>query len=211
MGFMGTFETLVDSFEIERHTRSGAWSDKLLTDHLDAAAQATPHKVAIIDSRGAITYRELQALADRCARGLLGLGIGRGDVISLQLPNWIEFAAAHLAATRIGAVTCLITPIHRDREVAFMLDLAEVKLAFIPAVFRGFDYAAMMRRVRRQLPALEQVVSVGVPADGMLNWSDLIAQGRAGVAASADLARLRPDPNQVIEIVFTSGTSGEPK
>src|SRR5258706_6195015 len=141
---MPRFESLLTAQEIERYSSSGHWPNQIITDYLDRAAAATPDKIAIVDSRRSITYRELRALTDRCAHGLLALGLRPSEVISIQLPNWIEFAVAHLAASRIGAVSCLITPIHRDREVAYMLNLAEVKLALVPAAFRSFDYVAMM-------------------------------------------------------------------
>ena len=62
-------------------------------------------KLAIIDKKSRYTYGELGRLVDRVAFGLLELGIGKGDVISIQLPNWNEFVILHYAATRIGAIT----------------------------------------------------------------------------------------------------------
>ncbi len=208
---MPRFETLLARQEIERYSQEGHWPNRLLTDYLDAAAQATPDRIAIIDSRRAIDYRALQALVDRCAHGLLALGLRPGDVLSIQLPNWIEFAVAHLAATRIGVVTCLITPIHRDREVAFMLNLAEATLALVPAAFRGYDYAAMMRRLRTDVPTLRQVMVVGGTAEGMLDWDGFATEPWEARSDARDLAQFRPDANDVTEIAFTSGTTGEPK
>ena len=208
---MPGFETLLTREETERYSKSGHWAGRILTDYLDATAEATPGKIAIIDSRRSITYRELRALVDRYAHGLLALGIQPGDVISIQLPNWIEFAVAYLAATRIGVVSCLITPIHRDREVACMMNLAEVRLALVPAAFRGYDYAAMMCRLRSEVHSLQHVMVVGGAADGMLDWDSFTARAWEAGSNSADLAGLRPDPNAVTEIVFTSGATAEPK
>ncbi len=205
------FETLFPLQESKRYSDSGFWPDKLLTDYLDAVAESAPDKVAIVDSRRSITYGELRALVDRCAQGLLALGLRPGDVVSIQLPNWLEFTAAHLAATRIGAITCLIPPIQRDREVAHMLGLAEARLALVPAAFRDFDHAAMMQRLRAELPSLQHVMTVGGPARGDLNWESFTSEPWESRSGAANLATLRPDPNDVMEIVFTSGTSGKPK
>ena len=126
---MSRYQTLLEAEQIESYTQAGYWQNRLLVDHLDAHADATPDKVAIIDSRGSIIYSELRALAQRCARALVAIGLRPGDAISIQLPNWIEFAAMCLGAARVGVVICPIAPIHRDRELACMLELAEVKLA----------------------------------------------------------------------------------
>ena len=84
----------------------------------------------------------------RVALGLLELGVRPGDVVSYQLPNWTEFLVLHHAATRIGAVNNPLIPIYRDREVGFMVGLAESKVLVVPQEFRGFDYPAMVERLR---------------------------------------------------------------
>ncbi|HEX2940146.1 MAG TPA: AMP-binding protein, partial [Rhodopila sp.] len=146
-------------------------------------------------------------LADRVdalARGLGRLGIQRGDVISFQLPNWWQFHALHLAALRIGAVTNPLMPIFRERELSFMLGLAESRLLVVPREFRGYDHAAMAKRLQRTLPALRHVRIVG--GDGDEAFEHLF------VEADITPARfVRPDPNDVIQLLYTSGTTGEPK
>ena len=128
---MPSFSTRPTSEQIQRYTASGAWPNRLLTDFLDEAVTATPDKPAIIDSRGSITYRDLAARVTHCAHGLLALGLRAGDVMALQLPNWKEFLILHLAATRIGIVSSLITPGSRDRELTHMLQLSDACLLVI--------------------------------------------------------------------------------
>ena len=81
--------------------------------------------------------------------------------MSYQLPNRTEFLVLHHAATRIGAVNNPLIPIYRDREVGFMVGLAESKVLVVPQEFRGFDYPAMVERLRPQWPALTHVLVVG--------------------------------------------------
>jgi cyclohexanecarboxylate-CoA ligase len=81
----------------------------------------------------------------RAAAGLRQRGVGPGDVVAIQLPNWWEFAVVALAANRIGAVVNPLMPIFREREMAYMLDFAQAKVLVVPQVFRGFDHAAMAR------------------------------------------------------------------
>ncbi|MGB1547811.1 MAG: AMP-binding protein, partial [Alphaproteobacteria bacterium] len=68
----------------------------------------------------------------------------KNDVVSIQLPNWWEFAALYAAATRIGAVINPLMPIFRQREISYMVGFAESKVMVIPRNFRKFDYPAMM-------------------------------------------------------------------
>ncbi len=80
------FETLLTPERIARETGAGYWRNKVITDFLDEHADATPHKVAFIDSRRQVTIAELKAEVDRVALGLAGRGIRPGDVISFGAP-----------------------------------------------------------------------------------------------------------------------------
>lgn len=207
-----TFETMLTAERVERHTRDGFWRMRTITDFLDSRAAGTPDKTAFIDPRRQVTYAELRDLADRIALALLDLGVGPGDVVSFQLPNWIEFVAVHLAASRIGAISNPLIPIYREREVGFMVGLARSKVIVVPKEFRGFDYPAMIAKLRPGWPDLTHVVVVdGEGAPGTLPWDTFTSRPAATEADRERLAGLRPDPNDVTLLIFTSGTTGEPK
>jgi acyl-coenzyme A synthetase/AMP-(fatty) acid ligase len=198
-----SFETILTPERIERHTAAGHWVDRVITDYLDEWAERVPDKIAFIDPTRQVTYAELENEVDRCAAGLLSLGVEPGDVVSFQLPNWVEWVVVHYAATRIGAISNPLIPIYREREVGFMTGLARSKVVVVPREFRGFDYPAMYDGLRDRLPHLEHVVVVGEQA-----WTDLMATE----PLDADRVQaLRPDPNDVTLLIFTSGTTGEPK
>ncbi len=78
------------------------------------------------------------------AGALAARGVGHGDVVSFQLPNWWEFTVLHLACLKLGAVSNPLMVIFRERELTFMLGLARSKVLVVPASFRGFDYPAMV-------------------------------------------------------------------
>lgn len=204
------FATLLTDEQIEHFTREGYWVDRTITDFLDDWADRTPDKVAFIDSRRQVTFAELRSLVDRAALGLLELGIGPADVVSFQLPNWIEWIVVHYAASRIGAVSNPLIPIYREREVGFMVGLAQSKLIVVPQEFRGFDYPAMVDRLRDGWPALERTLVVGGP-ESPSSWEDFIATPWEERRDPASLPTYRPDPNDVTLLIFTSGTTGEPK
>jgi cyclohexanecarboxylate-CoA ligase len=129
----------------------GDWRDATLLDHLRQAVAQTPDKTAVVAIRsdGAaqerrISYRELDDLSDRVAGNLRARGVGPGDTVSFQLPNWWEFTALHLGCLKLGAVSNPLMVIFRERELGFMLALAETKVLVVPVRFRGFDYPAMV-------------------------------------------------------------------
>lgn len=205
-----TFETRLNDELIAKYTDAGFWVNRVITDYLDEWAERTPDKIAFIDSRREVTYAALRAEVDRCALGLLELGIEPGDVVSFQLPNWIDWVVLHYACTRIGAVSNPLIPIYREREVAFMVGLAGSKLIVVPREFRGFDHVSMIESLKGDWEALEHTLVVGGP-EAPASWEVFMSTPWEERRDPAELAALRPDPNAVTLLIFTSGTTGEPK
>nr|WP_294527118.1 AMP-binding protein [uncultured Rhodopila sp.] len=187
---------------------SGLWPDRTLLDDFDRWVETAPERVAIVDHNSmtgaptSLTYASLSQKVDRIAAGLARLGVGRSDVVSMQLPNWWQFVALHLAALRLGAITNPVMPIFREREMAFMLQLAETKVLVIPREYRGFRYEPMADAIRASLPALRHVLVIG--GEGSSAFEPLLETDDRFAASL-------PGPDDVIEILYTSGTTGEPK
>src|SRR6266852_3856013 len=158
---MPSFETRLSPGLIERYTRSGHWSRETFYSILASRAEAHPDRVAIVDRRGAVTYAELLTRVDRVAAGLHQLGIGAGDVVTIQLPNWAEFAYVFFACERVGAVANQIGPDYRSREVEYILRFSESRAYVSPGTFRGFEYVPMIRELRPHLPDLQTVCVLG--------------------------------------------------
>lgn len=198
------FEILLAPERIARETAAGYWRGKVITDFLDEHAAATPDKVAFIDSRRQVTFAGLKAEADAFALGLRASGVAPGDVVSFQLPNWIEWIVVHYAATRVGAISNPLIPIYREREVGFMVGLAKPKVIVVPREFRGFDYPAMIEGLAKDWDFTPEMVVLGEDS-----WDRVVAAGEG--QDTGVLPDLRPDPNDVTLLIFTSGTTGEPK
>ena len=172
----------------------------MIIDDLERHARARPDARAVVEvsadqSVRELTWAALASEADRVAVTLESLGIGNGDTVAFQLPNRIEFVLIALATLRLGAVCEPLMPIFRERELSFMLRESGARVLFVPGRFRGRDHAAMAAGLRSELPALEHVVVV----DGDVPAGD-------GAPAGP-----RPGPDQIAQLLFTSGTSGEPK
>jgi cyclohexanecarboxylate-CoA ligase len=209
--------TQFSAAQIERSRASGQWRDKTLLDFLDEVTPSRLDKVAVTDLNcvsgqpTTLSYRQLLRLSKRIALGLVALGVQRGDVVSFQLPNWWQFVALHLACLRIGAVTNPLMPIFRHRELGFMLGLADAKVMIVPKVFRGFDHAQMMREVRTSLPALQHVFAIGGEGEMSFEKHFLAREWEREPGAEALLAGRRIQPDEVVQLLYTSGTTGEPK
>ena len=203
---------ILDPVRLEREARRGIWPGRVVTEYFDAWVAARPEDTAVVAFRAEdgsttrLTYGELGDQVAAVADTLAELGVGRGDVVSFQLPNWWQFVAVYLACVRVGAAANPLMPIFRHRELAFMLALAESKVFIAPAQFRGFDHAALARALAREVPTLQHVLLVGgQDADAFETHIGRVAS-RSAHAAGAALG-----PNDVTQLLYTSGTTGEPK
>ncbi len=210
-----TFAIQLEPARGEAMRASGLWPGRLFTDDLDEALRDTPDALAIVAHRTEggevrLTWRELGDAVQRIAVALAGLGVQPGQVVSFQLPNWWQFVAVYLACVRIGAVANPMVPIFRQRELRFMLRFAETRVMIVPSRYRGFDYGAMMRELRGDLPDLKRVLLVGGEGDESFEQVLLAPVGDAA-QAQALLRKRRPAPDDLTQVMYTSGTTGEPK
>src|SRR5262245_48813682 len=202
--------------QTRRQASAQLWPNRLPIDDLDEAVRTGAERTAFVGWNSVLareiqlSYGDLGERVDKIAHGLLTHGISRGDVVALQLPNWWEFIALVYACNRIGAVANPLMPIFRQRELRFMLGFAEAKVAIVPALWRGFDHLAILREIREDLPHLRHVFAVGGAGDSSFEKA-FLDRPPLSAAEQQRLAGLRPYPNEVAELIYTSGTSGEPK
>ena len=200
-----------------RMVAQGHWHDRTINDALDACVAARPDKLALTavqieaGTTTRFTYREMARMADRIAVGLARLGVGRGDIVACQLPNWWQFTLTYLACSRIGAVMNPLMHIFRERELSFMLQHGEAKVVIAPKTFRGFDFEQMITALQPSLPHLQHVVVVG--GTGANSFDALLSgpKWEKQPDAQAILTANRPGPDDVTQLIYTSGTTGEPK
>jgi cyclohexanecarboxylate-CoA ligase len=193
-----------------RRTDPAGWRNRPLASYLDDSVARDPDRLGLVaysgDSRTALTYRRYDDETSRVAQGLRDLGIGTGDVVAVQLPNWWQFGPLIHAIQRLGAVYSGIGVAYGARETRFILGRTDARVVVIPARFRGIDHVGTIGHLLDHLPRLEHVVVVeGEAPDetGWLTFDEL--RSRPGGA------RPRIDPNALAHIGFSSGTTGEPK
>jgi non-ribosomal peptide synthetase component E (peptide arylation enzyme) len=191
----------------EKYTREKLWMQKTVFDILAAQAAAHPDRIAIKDRKGTISYGALKDRIERAAQFYHSIGIKRGDVVTIQLPNRIDFAVAFIGLELLGAIANKVNPDFRARELDYMLKFSGSSAYVFPKEWKDFDYAGMARGLQQANPELKRLIVVGGAADGMNDFD-------AGVAACAPISaadKVHMDPNEVCRMCFTSGTTGNPK
>jgi fatty-acyl-CoA synthase len=152
------------------------------------------------------TYVQLDMEVDRLARGLLDVGIRKGDRVGIWSPNCAEWVLVQFATAKIGAILVNVNPAYRTHELEYVLNQSGVRLLVSYTRFKWSDYKGMVDEVRPNCRALEHVVFIGDDS-----WTALVA--RSDSTGETDLrevsARLSFD--DPINIQYTSGTTGFPK
>jgi cyclohexanecarboxylate-CoA ligase len=182
----------------------GHWPQQSLATLFARTVQTHATREALVDGPHRLTFADLDRLAQQAAATFCGLGLASGDVIAYQLPNWWEAAVVFLAALRIRATVNPLLPIFREAELRFTLRQSGARALVIPGVFRGCDHRELIAAVRAEIPALRDVLVVrGEPAVGMHRF----APSPDAPAAPAPPA----DPDSIALLMYTSGTTAEPK
>ncbi|WP_426747866.1 AMP-binding protein [Myxococcus faecalis] len=199
----------------------GWWRDETVLDDLRRAIQKHPDKPAIVAARyfakdvTRISYAELGRYAERFAGALVSLGVARGELVAVQLPNWWQFTALALACARIGAVIAPIPPDYRRREVEFILGRTESSVYIGPLSWSGHSHRDMLREAVSSLPALKHRVFLGAQGatqPGELDFEACFVERRwedEVDPATLDARSARAD--DICNVLYTSGTTGEPK
>jgi len=219
-GFDELGRRVIDPGSAQRWLEAGWWPATTMLDDFRAVVAATPDRPAVVSYRQGeplpvtFTYGQLGAVVDRFAGALLELGIAKGDVVSLQLPNSWEFPALAYAVLAVGGVVNPLVPIFRHRELSFILERTASKALFVPRTFRGFDHGELAARLVGELPELRHAFVVGGEApEGARSFEEFFVANRwedtPGLRAT--LEARKPSPVDLVEIQFTSGTTGEPK
>ncbi|CAL8476964.1 AMP-binding protein [Caballeronia sp. S22] len=166
---------------------------------------------AIVDVHRRLTYRDLLELIDDCARGLMSIGVGRGDKVAILMGNRLEWIVSALAATHLGAVAVAVNTWWTSREIAYALSHAEARFIVCTPGYMKHDYVEMLNGLQSegQLPSLQAIVGVGqLLPTSWYSWRELCALGRR---YASDVIDVQSEPDDVAFILYTSGSTSHPK
>lgn len=200
------FESMLKPELAEKYRSSGQWLDRTVFSVLDEKATAHPDREVFADARVRLTYGELRDRVERCAAYLRKIGINEGDVVTIQLPNRVEFPIVFFALELIGAIANTVNPDFRSRELDYILKFSGSRALVCAREFHGFDYLEMARELQKGNPKLTHVIISG-NAEEMYD----IDKGLRESEPLAKDARASMTTDQVFRMAFTSGTTGNPK
>jgi long-chain acyl-CoA synthetase len=149
-----------------------------------------------------ITYREFGALVDAFRGGLAHLGVGRGDVVAIVANNRVEWAVACYATYGLAAAFVPMYQEQLDKEWQFILGDCRAKVV----IGANDAVTAKLRRMQPELPALQHVVGLELPASDDHSYAALLETGRKG-----SVPAVSPSSDDVAGLIYTSGTTGMPK
>lgn len=195
--------------------------------HLDEIINRYPDNEAIVSNFQNIrmTYREFGEAVNAVARGLLALGVLKGDRVGIWAMNSAEWILIQFATAKIGAIMVNVNPAYRPFELEYTLKQSEIKVLLIQGRFKTSDYVGMFyeacpetresrpgKIMSDTYPFLKTVVFIGdIQYNGMYTWNDMLKKG--GVISPDELQEraLSLAFDDPINIQYTSGTTGYPK
>jgi cyclohexanecarboxylate-CoA ligase len=194
-------------YDREQHWHASD-GDVTLPKAVLAASSAQPDLRVVFAGATRRTVLSLGALAERagrCAAAFRTLGVGPGDAVAVQVPSWVESVVAQAAALLVGAVLVPVVHIYGPRELGFILRESRARLLVTPRCLGRRDYLADLPRAGA-CPDLASVVVIGDSAPHpYIDWTELM-QDRQPITAPPKVS-----PDDVCLLVYTSGTTGEPK
>jgi fatty-acyl-CoA synthase len=176
--------------------------EKTIHQVLDEAAARQPEHEAVVSrhQKLRLTYSQLQEESIRVARGLWGLGLRPGDRLGMWSATCVEWILLQTAASRIGAVLVNLNPAYRVLDLRLILQRSELKILFLHEKDNRASYARILQEaVGGQQIALTHTILLEAEA-----WRDMLASG-------ADFPECGGNTNDVVNIQYTSGTTGAPK
>ncbi len=150
--------------------------EETIGENFERTVAANPNGDALVDmaSGRRWTYAELNDEIDVVARGLMALGIERGERVGMWAPNCPEWTIVQYATAKIGAILVNINPAYRTHELAYVLEQSGVRTLVSATAFKTSDYVAMVGEVRSDAPDLREVVFLGTD-----DWTRLIDSAQA--------------------------------
>jgi acyl-CoA synthetase (AMP-forming)/AMP-acid ligase II len=156
-----------------------------------------------------LSFAEVAERALDATRGFLAAGLEPGDRVAIWAPNIHEWMLGALGAQSAGGVVVPFSTRMKGAEAAYVLNRSRARILLTVGEFLGTDYVGMLRG--QDLPALERIVALRGAEEGTESWSSFLSEGKATPRAEAEAALSAVRPDQLSDILFTSGTTGNPK
>lgn len=196
---------------VNEYLKKGYWDHTTVYQLWERNAKKFADREAVVDSRIRLTWKKAKEWIDALAAAFVELGIQKGQVLVIQLPNCAELCLLRVACERAGVICLPVSRTLRQREMEYILGKVEAVGIVIPYEFRGFNYFEMVTGIRPRLPGLKHIFIAGDrPPQGTVSL-DEIFQKAGKVQPNRIPADRAFKSTEVSFINLTSGTTGFPK
>lgn len=177
---------------------------------LEQAAAGQPEKAGYIYGSQEIGFKEMDALSDRMAAGLQKLGIQKGDAIGIICLNQPEWLYTYFAAAKLGARVVTLSARYRESELESIINHSQAKVLVCLTESADMNYVAFLSDFRSKVPSVETYIFIGGKGfEGSYSLADLLDTEIN--RESLDRAKAEVGPEDLMMILYTSGTTGRPK
>ncbi|MER2125764.1 class I adenylate-forming enzyme family protein [Solibacillus sp.] len=200
--------------KMKDYTEKGWWGTKPVQHYLQQFVESSPTKTAVIDPLNkatlcntpllSLTYEQLQQKIDQVASALHEKGIGKDDIVAIQLPNVVELVISYFAILKVGAISSPIPIQYREFECLQLLQALNAKAVVTMQQINDRQYAEMYAKLQDQVPSLNTIFTF----DGASEVSVFIDFEQQPIH---ELPNIDVTANDIFTICWTSGTEGKPK
>ncbi len=196
----------------DRYRREGMWTRTTLGDALRTAMRSHPDRPALITAAERLTHRELDERTESFAAGLLSSTTLRpGDRIMFQMGNEVETVVAYYGCIKAGVVPVCTLPQHGEREIRLLAEHVGARGHIVQADFRNRDLVTLGMSLQHTVPVLDTlIVARGGSSGPAHSYADVLSAG-SDPAARAVLAETSIDPEGLVALQLSGGTTGLPK
>jgi acyl-CoA synthetase (AMP-forming)/AMP-acid ligase II len=175
------------------------------------AAEEFGHIEGMVDGDVRLTFAELGAEIDMAARAMIASGVEPGDRVAIWAPNIWEWAVAAFACHSVGGIVIPLNTRFKGNEAGYVIGVGGASKLFTVTDFLDTDYVALLAGSTGAESVRETVVLRGTVPDGCIAWDDFVARGEHVSADTLDARAAAVQPDDLCDILFTSGTTGRPK